>query len=203
MRILLELGASETIVLFFFARFSKLCAQRVGPYLVACANVLADFGMDSSTLFVIVKKQNLTKRRLSSLVLNENGPKRLREFLVFLRDRVKVQNVKKVLEAQPELVGVTTPTLLERVITLEELGVLVNGQVIEMFPSMLLLNSAWVRGFMGALDQILGSKDVMRLVSNYPLLINVSGEKLLRRWDALEALVGDKAVVRKNVTHRP
>lgn len=124
--------------------------------------------MDSHVLMVVIVKIN--KRKKANMFIH-TLPYKPEQVLKFLRDKVGVKNLKKVVLSSHNILAHTTETLRERVNNLESLGFVVDGTFIEKYNGLLNFNPTTIKEKAKALESALGPRYFLSLCVTWLKLI--------------------------------
>lgn len=105
--------------------------------------------------------------------------------LTFLRDIIGVKNLGKVVTSSPTLLLFSLEALIERVKTLEALGVVVDGNFVETYDTHLNPRAIAMREKAKALETVLGPRCFLK----HPLVFNVN-KRMTKRVAHLQAILG-------------
>lgn len=184
LKLLIALGANEEQRALIRKRHPEFGGLPSPPFLMESVQLFQEFGMDSQVLMRVIAKFN--KARRYNIFINA-PPHKPKLVLTFLRDKIGVQNLGKVVVSSHTMLGLSLETLRESVKNLESLGVVVNGDFVENYGVLLLLSRATLKEKAKALEKAFGSRCFLK----HPLLFNVKAEDVAKRVANLQDILGE------------
>lgn len=183
-KLLLSLGANEEQMTLILKRYPEYSELPFSPSLMESVRLFEEFEMNSKVLLRVIERLNKVRRQNIFL---HTAPHKPKQILTYLRDKIGVKNMGKVVKRSPTLLYFNLETLIERVKTLESLGVVVDGDLFESYTGLLHFNPIAIKGKAKALEMALGPRCHLKC----PLLFYVKEEDVAKRVTNLQDILGE------------
>lgn len=153
LKLLNVLGANEEQKGLLLKQHPEFSGVQAPPFLMDSVRLFAEFGMDSQVLMRVIGKMNKLKR-LSTFL--HTSPHKPTQILTFLHDSIGVKDVRKVIMSTPTLLAYSLESLSGCVKNIEALGIVVDGDFVEIYNRLLTHGPTTIREKVKAMEKAFG-----------------------------------------------